>query len=107
MKNDPIVFQAKIYGFDLDNCAREFGFKPEETWELSLASNEEKSALEKLYFPIISAKILPEMLSEMFSLVSQKLNRVTDATEKSPDIIAIRRQNKEYLMAFNPMRMRN
>jgi hypothetical protein len=107
MKNDAVVFQAKIYAFDLANCAREFGFKADEVWELSLASREEKSALEKLYFPIISAKILPEMLSEMFGLVRKKLNRATDNTEKNPDTKDIRRQNKEYLVAFNPLRTRN
>ena len=39
MKNDAVVFQAKIHAFDLANCAKEFGFKPDEAWELSLASN--------------------------------------------------------------------
>ena len=107
MKNDAIVFQAKIYAFDLANCAREFGFKPEEAWELSLASNEERSALEKLYFPVISAKILPEMLSEMFGMVRKKLSSAPYNTEENPDTKDIRRQNKEFLVAFNPMRTRH
>lgn len=106
MRNDAIIFQAKIYAFDLANCAREFGFKPEESWQLSLASNEERSALEKLYFPVISAKILPEMLSEIFGLVYRKLNSTTGQIEKNPDTNDIRRQHQEYLVAFNPLRMR-
>ncbi len=61
-----------------NNCARENGFKPDETWEFSLATDTEKSNFrEKKYFPTISAKVMPEFLSELVNLVKSKLQHAT------------------------------
>jgi hypothetical protein len=50
MKDQTIEFQAKIYVYDLHNCAREFGFKTDEVWEVSMATGQEKTAIENKYF---------------------------------------------------------
>jgi len=47
MINETIERKAKMYVYDLNNCATENGFKPDETWEFSLATDVEKIALEK------------------------------------------------------------
>jgi hypothetical protein len=39
MSDQTIEFQAKIYFYDLMNCAREFGFKADENWEVSMATS--------------------------------------------------------------------
>lgn len=51
MSKEPIIdFQAKAYVFELKNCAREFGFKTDEGWELKLAARQEKLRSEKNIF---------------------------------------------------------
>lgn len=47
MVNQTVELQAKIYVYDLNNCANEYGFKDDEGWELSLANDAEKSEIEK------------------------------------------------------------
>jgi hypothetical protein len=65
MSNKSIEYQANVYVYDLNNCAREYGFKTDDMWELSLATADEKRVFEKQYLPTISAKALPEFLSEL------------------------------------------
>ena len=54
MTNPTVELQAKMYVFDLGNCAKEFWFKEDEDWDLCLASGEQKLELEKRYLPTIS-----------------------------------------------------
>jgi hypothetical protein len=106
MENKIAEFQAKIYLYDLSNCAREFGFKDNEGWQVSLATLAEKSAIENKYFPTISAKGLPEVLSGMFGLVKEKLIQAKSDIEKTWDTNSIRNNHLQYLIAFNPDRQR-
>ncbi|MVN21432.1 hypothetical protein [Mucilaginibacter arboris] len=106
MINQTVEVQAKVYVYDLNNCAKEFGFKPDESWELNLATNEEKLAIEKDYYPTISAKVLPEILSELFGLVKAKLSLAKTHTENKSDVKAVSESPLNYLIAFNPKRLR-
>lgn len=106
MSDQTIEFQAKIYVYDLKNCAREFGFKADEAWEISMASSEEKAAIEKQYFPTLSASVLPEMLAEMLGSVKFKLSKKLAGLEKALDTAAIRKQHLQYLVAYSPSRVR-
>lgn len=106
MINEAIEKKAKIYVYDLNNCARENGFKADETWEFSMATDVEKTALEKKYFPTISAKVLPELLTELFHLVKAKLihakyNGERGGTQNTTG------SNLQYLIAYNPNRLRH
>ena len=103
MSDQTIEFQAKIYIYDLNNCAREFGFKAEENWDVSMVTSQQKADIEKKYFPTLSAKILPEMLAEMLGSVKFKLSQ---GIEKVLDTAAIRQQHLQYLVAFSPNRLR-
>lgn len=100
-------FQAKIYVYDLQNCAREFGFKADESWEVSMASKTEKNDLEKSYFPTLSAEALPEMLSQIFGLVKTRLNQPLKETEKNMDAKQIKQRSLRYLVAYSAKRPRN
>ncbi len=106
MINETIEQKAKLYVYDLNNCAIENGFKNEEAWEFSMATDQEKIALEKKYFPTISAKVLPEFLSELFHLVKSKLTHAKYSKESShahnPAGSAL-----QYLIAYNPGRLRH
>ena len=106
MTKEAIELKAKIYVYDLNNCAKENGFKNEETWEFSLATDAEKSVLEKKYFPTISAKVLPEFLSELVNLVKSKLVHATYNINKA-DTHTIKESGLQYLIAYNPNRFRH
>jgi hypothetical protein len=108
MTTESVEYQAKVYVYDLNNSARENGFKPDETWQLSLATNEEKNAIEKKYHPTISAKVLPEILGELFGLVKAKLILAKSDMEKKfdGDTLFNKTNEHQYLVAFNPKRER-
>jgi len=106
MANPLVEFQAKIYVYDLNNCAREFGFKDDEGWELSLANTEERTALEKKYYPIISTKVLPEILTELFGVVKSKLVQAASNIQNKLDVSRMPGHDMQYLVAFNPKRHR-
>jgi len=106
MSDQTIEFQAKIYFYDLKNCAREFGFKADENWEVGMASSVEKAAIENQYSPTLSVNMLPEMLAEVLSSVRFKLAQKPSGVEKTWDATAIRRQNLQYLVAYSPKRLR-
>jgi hypothetical protein len=106
MNDQTVEFQARIYVYDLKNCAREFGFKADENWEVSIASSAEKAAIEQRYFPTQSASMLPEMLAEMLSSVKFKLSQNLAGPEKALDTDIIRKKHLQYLVAFSPNRLR-
>jgi hypothetical protein len=106
MINDKIEMKAKLYVYDLNNCAVENGFKPDEAWEFSMATDEEKTAIEKKYFPTISAKVMPEFLSEMFHLVKSKLVNAKYNKEHSAAHNPAG-SSLQYLIAYNPGRLRH
>ena len=106
MSDQTVEFQAKIYVYDLKNCAREFGFKADENWEVGMATSEEKTAIENRYFPTLSASVVPEMLAEMLHSVKVKLTQQLAGLEKTLDTAAIRRNHLQYLVAYNPNRLR-
>ena len=97
--------KAKIYVYDLNNCARENGFKTEENWEFSLASDADRYVLEKKYFPTVSAKVLPEFLSALANLVKGKLANAT--YNINADARTITENELQYLIAYSPNRLRH
>lgn len=106
MAGRSVEFQAKEYVYDLNNCATEYGFKNDEGWELSLATDTEKIAIEKKYYPTVSAKVLPETLLELFRLVKDKLIAAKSDMERKLETNTGTNINLQYLIAFNPKRPR-
>ena len=105
MMNSTVELQAKMYVFDLGNCAKEFWFKDDEDWDLCLASGEQKLRLEKKYFPTISKKGLPEGLIQLHGLVKTRLMKVNPhflKAEPSEEMSSA----PEFLIAFNRNRLR-
>jgi hypothetical protein len=98
--------QAKLFVFDLNNRATEHWFKHDEAWQVSLVTNEERITLERHYYPTLSAKALPEILTELLGMVKSKLNLAKTEAENGFTLNTIRRDHLEYLMAFNPERKR-
>ncbi|WP_199120781.1 hypothetical protein [Pedobacter sp. ASV28] len=97
--------QAKVYVYELGNCAKEFGFKADEGWELSAASDAEKMAIEKRYHPVISVKVLPEILSEFFDLVNDTLMQLKSGITNTINPGSLLVRESQYLVAYNPKRL--
>ncbi|MCC8411249.1 hypothetical protein LJ707_20075 [Mucilaginibacter sp. UR6-1] len=107
INNSTINTQAKIYLFDLDNSAREHGFKQNEDWKLTKATIEEKAEIEKKYLLTVSTKVLPDVLPELFNIIQARLN-----TSKGNSTTAAETNNpfdkdQTYLVAFNPDRLKH
>ena len=105
MINSAVELQARMYVFDLGNCAKEFWFKDDEDWDLCLASGERKLELEKKYHPTISKKGLPEALIQLHGLVKTRLMKMNPhflTTGPSEEMSAA----PEFLIAFNRNRRR-
>ena len=100
-------YQAQLFLYDLANKAREHWFKPEEGWEVSLASPADKIAIEKMYFPTLSGKFPAEIMLEMFNTVTNGLKQVKSADELLVDTKKIGTDNLQYLIAINPKRVRS
>jgi hypothetical protein len=106
MSDQTIEFQTKIYVYDLKNCAREFGFKADDNWEISMVSGAENAFIERQYFPTLSASVQPEMLGKMCSSVKYNLSQHLDQSEKALNTAEIRSQHLQYLVAYSPNRLR-
>jgi len=99
-------YKAREYVFDLGNVAKENWFKPDESWELSLATSDEKSSIERRYYPTVSAKVLPEKLNGLLDLVKVKLIDLhMNFASLSPAARAVH-DDLQYIIAFNPNRQR-
>lgn len=101
-----VAQQALVYVYNLNNCAKEFGFKAEEGWELSLASQFEKAEIEKKYYPTVSAKVLPEILGQLFNMVKTILKQVKSGISNAVDPNTLSTPSLQYLVAYNPNRLR-
>ena len=106
MNNQTPEYQAKEYLFDLNNTANENGFKADERWKVSLATAAEKAAIEKNYYPVIVAKVVPEVLPGLFRIVKATLSQVLDNIESSMDAKTLAKSGLHYVVAYNPNRLR-
>ncbi|RCH56448.1 hypothetical protein DJ568_00895 [Mucilaginibacter hurinus] len=106
MADKTLDYQANVYVYDLNNCAREHGFKEDDVWVLNLASVDEKKALEKKYMPTISVKALPEFLSQLGHAVRDKLIQAKSSFEKQLSDSESPGNDLQYLVAYSPKRFR-
>jgi hypothetical protein len=106
MTDQTTALKAKLFVYDLDNSAKEHWFKPDEGWEVSVVTDVDKSAIEKKYYPTVSAKYLPELLAEMLSTVKSSLKLAGSSSEPTLDTQTINLNHLQYLIAYNPKRLR-
>jgi hypothetical protein len=103
---DAIETETRMYMYDLLNTAKEFGFKADDSWELSMVSNTDRIKLQRDYFPTIASKIGPEILLQVFHTIKTRLNQsfqkeAVKVDERNPST-----EDLNYLVAFNPKRPR-
>lgn len=101
MKITTVEQQAMIYVYDLNNRARELGFKPDEGWLLRAVASSEKADIEKQYYPTVAVKAFPEKLAELFHLVKARL---APAKPGFVSELGSAMSEMEYLVAYNPQR---
>jgi hypothetical protein len=105
MEEPTVEFQAKVYLFDLRNCAKEYWFKEDENWDLCMVTGAEKKEIEKRFKPTISRKVKLDSLTQLHRLVKSKLTTNHQElvrswpSNESPD-------EPEFLVAFNRERKR-
>ena len=99
--------QTRMYMFDMMNTAKEHGFKGEDNWELSMATNTERIKIQKDYYPTVAAKIVPEILLQVLHTIKGRLNQQTHKGEQKPDNQNNLNEDLTYLVAFNPKRPRS
>lgn len=94
-------YEANLFLYDLDNRASEHWFKPDEKWELVVSTAEEKAALEKTYFPVVSLEGSYNFIKAVTGIVNERLNPF-----KEIDLPGIKGNEQLWLLAYNPLRLR-
>ncbi len=103
---DAIETETRMYMYDLLNTAKEFGFKAEDSWELSMVTNTDRIKLQRDYFPTIASKIGPEILLQVFHTIKTRLNQSFQKEALRVDERNPPAEDLNYLVAFNPKRPR-
>ena len=98
--------QTRMYMFDLLNTAKEHGFKGEDNWELSMATDTERIKIQKDYYPTIAARIFPEILVQVFHTIKSRLNQSGYPEDRKEGTRTALNEELTYLVAFNPKRPR-
>ena len=106
MQNKTIEGETRMYMYDLMNNAKEHGFKGEERWELSLATDAEKDSIQRNYYPTIAQKVYPEMLLQVYNLSKSRLNQAPVKGDDKTDSRSVVKDELTYIVAFNPKRER-
>ncbi|XHR97408.1 hypothetical protein ACFJIV_12575 [Mucilaginibacter sp. UC70_90] len=91
---------ADFFLFDLKNEASEHGFKADESWTLELSTDEEIAGLKRHYYPVISTRLKPAALLEVFQVVKQRLQQALSISELALTENDIARNEKKHLAAF-------
>src|SRR5688572_28125172 len=106
MNNQTAQFKATEYIYDLANTATENGFKTNEHWEVNLVSELEKLAIERKYYPTVASSFIPEIIMDAFELVKAQLKQTIIQRTEALDRHAEPQPVLQYLIAYNPDRLR-
>lgn len=106
MSAQSIDQQTKLYLYELNNLAKEHGFKADDNWEFSMATNAERSKLQRNYYPTNATKMGPEILLQVLNMVKAGLKQSYTRDDSQTDKSGIVFDELDYLVAFNPKRPR-
>jgi hypothetical protein len=106
MEDRTIEAETRMYLYDLSNSAKEHGFKADDSWEFSIATNIERMKIQKDYYPTIATKIIPEIMLQVYHGIKEKLNQSFGRDEEQLSKQSILSGELSFLVAYNPKRPR-
>jgi hypothetical protein len=106
MDQQTIDKQTQLYLYDLMNLAKEHGFKADDNWEFSLASDAERVKIQKDYYPTNATKIFPEIGLQVMHGVKAQLKQSFTKEEQALDNRSVIAGELNYLVAYNLKRPR-
>ena len=99
--------QVNLYLYDLQNEAREHGFKNDDCWKIIMVTDTERIQIQRNYFPVVSQCLNPDVMWLFFHHVKTKLTQPLSKDEENVDVLTIIRDELKYIIAYNPKRERN
>jgi hypothetical protein len=102
-----IKVQTLTYVYDLNNEAKEHGFRDDEKWELTLATETDKAQIQKDYYPSVTSNASSDTLLQVFQSVKLAMHIPLSKEEQQMDSQSIVNSNLKYIIAFNPKRARS
>lgn len=106
MNEKNVENETRLYLFDLMNTAKEHGFKTDDVWAFSVATDAERVKLQRAYHPTISTKLLPEIMLQVYHSIKGRLNQPFSADEEQLDKRNLLAGDMNFLVAYNPKRPR-
>lgn len=72
---------VNLFLFNLKNEASELGFRRNDSWALQLVTSAQLTSLKRYHYPIISMKLYPDILLNVFQQVKFKLQQPLSTQE--------------------------
>ena len=91
---------VSLFLFDLKHEASEHGFKPDESWQLQIASEDEIISLKKLYHPVISQRLGAQTLLTAYLQIKIKLQQTFSKNDMALTADDLSRDGKQHLAAY-------
>lgn len=92
--------QVNLFLFDLQNEAKEHGFKQNETWTLELASEHEIARLKRFHHPVVSLRLQSSALLEIYKSVKGRLKQALSTADVALTDSDLINNNKMHLAAY-------
>ena len=92
--------QVNLFLFDLKNEASEHGFKPDESWNLQIATEDEIIRLKKQYHPVISLRLQAQTLLTAYLEIKSKLQQTFSKDDMALTVDDLSRDEKRHLAAY-------
>jgi len=98
--------QVNIFLFDLKNEATEHGFKSDDSWTLQLATDADMVSLRRNHYPMVSVKLCPDALLNVFQQVKGKLQQALSMQEVELTVDDLTRDGITQMTAYPAVKLR-
>lgn len=96
-----LTLKANIFLFDLKNESNENGFRASDQWILQLANEREMLAFKKEHLPLLSVKLDLFDLLPLFRKIKAELSQSLSKIELEFTESDMKRNEKQYLVAYH------
>ena len=95
-----LSWQVSLFLFDLKNEASEHGFKPGDSWNLQIVTENEMIGLKKQYHPVISLRLQAQTLLTAYQQIKEKLQQRFSENDMALTADDLPRDEKLHLAAY-------